>query len=113
MQRRAESLVLDLMADGVTTLEIKSGYGLDLENEAKMLRVARGLGEQWPVEILTTCLAAHAMPPEFSDADAYIEYLCETLLPAIAEQQLADAVDGFCEKLPFRRHRYSVICKPL
>ncbi|WP_271272794.1 imidazolonepropionase [Aliamphritea hakodatensis] len=101
LQQRAESLLQDLMADGVTTLEIKSGYGLDLENEAKMLRVARRLEEHWPVEILTTCLAAHAMPPEFSDGDAYIDYLCETLLPAIAEQQLADAVDGFCEKIAF------------
>ena len=99
--KRAELLLLDLMADGVTTLEVKSGYGLDLENEAKMLRVARQLGEQWPVDIVTTCLAAHALPPEFSDADAYIDYLCDTLLPVIAEQNLADAVDGFCEKIAF------------
>ncbi len=99
--QRAESLLLDLMADGVTTLEVKSGYGLDLENETKMLRVARELEKQWPVDIMTTCLAAHALPPEFSDGDAYIDYLCETVLPAIAEQQLADAVDGFCEKIAF------------
>ncbi|WP_261843423.1 imidazolonepropionase [Aliamphritea ceti] len=101
LMKRAELLLLDLMADGVTTLEIKSGYGLDLENESKMLRVARRLGEQWPVDIVTTCLAAHALPPEFNDADTYIDYLCDTLLPVIAEQKLADAVDGFCEKIAF------------
>ncbi|RBP79614.1 imidazolonepropionase [Marinomonas rhizomae] len=90
-----------LMADGVTTVEIKSGYGLSLDSELKMLNVATQLGKQFPVTVKRTCLAAHAMPPEFDDKDAYIDYLCETVLPKVAELRVADAVDAFCEGIAF------------
>ncbi|SHF96186.1 imidazolonepropionase [Vibrio gazogenes] len=91
-----------LMCDGVTTLEIKSGYGLSTEHEAKMLEVAHRLAEQYPVDIRTTCLAAHAVPPEYQGhTDAYIDYLCDELLPEIAQRELADAVDAFCETIAF------------
>ncbi|MDP5056950.1 MAG: imidazolonepropionase [Marinomonas hwangdonensis] len=90
-----------LMADGVTTVEIKSGYGLSLDSELKMLRVAGKLGDEWPVTIKRTCLAAHAMPPEYDDKDAYIDYLCEKVLPKVAQLGMADAVDAFCEGIAF------------
>lgn len=91
-----------LMRDGVTTIEIKSGYGLDLENERKMLRVARRLGEELPVTVRSTCLAAHALPPEYAGkADDYIDHICEQMLPALAAEGLVDAVDAFCEHLAF------------
>ena len=90
-----------LMADGVTTIEVKSGYGLSLDSELKMLRVASALENQYPVTIKRTCLAAHAMPPEYDDKDAYIDYLCETVLPKVAALGLADAVDAFCEGIAF------------
>jgi imidazolonepropionase len=91
-----------LMADGVTCVEVKSGYGLDLATEEKMLRVARTLGEQLSVTLRTTCLAAHALPPEYQgEADAYIDLVCEQIIPAIAKAGLADAVDGFCEGIAF------------
>ena len=90
-----------LMDDGVTTVEIKSGYGLSLESELKMLRVATSLGNDLAVTIKRTCLAAHAMPPEFDDKDAYIDYLCDTLLPKVAMLGMADAVDAFCEGIAF------------
>lgn len=91
-----------LMAEGVTTIEIKSGYGLDLENERKQLQAARRLGEAGLVNVRATCLAAHALPPEFAgDSDGYIERICTEILPAIAAEKLADAVDAFCEKIAF------------
>ena len=91
-----------LIAEGVTTVEIKSGYGLDLENEAKSLRASRRLGYERPVNVTTTCLAAHALPPEAAgDKDAYISKVCGEILPAIAAEELADAVDGFCEGIAF------------
>jgi imidazolonepropionase len=91
-----------LIAEGVTTVEIKSGYGLDLENEAKSLRAARRLGYKRPVTVTTTCLAAHALPPEAAgDKEAYISKVCGEILPAIAAEGLADAVDGFCEGIAF------------
>lgn len=91
-----------LMRDGVTVLEIKSGYGLDLANERKMLRVARRLAEELPLTVRTTCLAAHALPPEFAGrADDYISHVCDVMLPALAEEGLVDAVDAFCEHLAF------------
>lgn len=91
-----------LIADGVTTVEIKSGYGLDLENEAKMLRVARRLGREGGVSISTTFLGAHALPPEYAGrADDYIDLVCDTMLPAVAAEGLADAVDAFCEGIGF------------
>ncbi|CNH75331.1 imidazolonepropionase [Yersinia pekkanenii] len=91
-----------LLAEGVTCIEIKSGYGLSLESEIKMLRVARRLGELLPITVKTTCLAAHALPPEFAGrADDYIDFVCNTLIPQVAAEGLADAVDAFCEHLAF------------
>ncbi|MBE0490454.1 MAG: imidazolonepropionase [Halomonas sp.] len=91
-----------LIADGVTTVEIKSGYGLTVEDELKMLRVARRLGEALPVRVVTTLLGAHALPPEFKDdSDGYIDLVCERMIPAAAAEGLADAVDVFCEKIAF------------
>ncbi|BBF87508.1 Imidazolonepropionase [Aquitalea magnusonii] len=91
-----------LMAEGVTTLESKSGYGLNLEDEIKQLRVARQLGDSQPVEIVPTLLSAHALPPEFAgDADGYIQHVCQDILPTVAEQGLAEAVDVFCESVGF------------
>lgn len=98
----AEKRLRSLLRDGVTTVEIKSGYGLDLPNERKMLRVARRLGEALPVSVRATCLAAHALPPEYKDrADDYIEHICNEMLPALAAEGLMDAVDAFCEYLAF------------
>ena len=91
-----------LRADGVTTIEIKSGYGLDLDSERKMLRVARRIGEMLGIGVSTTLLAAHALPPEFAGrADAYIDEICANILPAIAREGLADSVDAFCERIAF------------
>jgi len=91
-----------LHADGVTTLEIKSGYGLDFANEAKMLRVARRVGRELRVDVSTTFLGAHAVPPEFAGRQAdYVDELCVRMLPAIAHEGLADAVDAFCEGIAF------------
>ncbi|SDG61629.1 imidazolonepropionase [Pseudomonas benzenivorans] len=91
-----------LLREGVTSLEVKSGYGLDLASERKMLRVARRLGELLPLTVRSTCLAAHALPPEFAGrADAYIELVCGEILPALAGEGLVDAVDAFCEHLGF------------
>ena len=91
-----------LMDEGVTTLEIKSGYGLDLDTEARMLRAARQLGTEQAVSIVTTYLGAHALPPEAGgDRDAYIADICTRQLPAIAAEGLADAVDAFCEGIAF------------
>lgn len=91
-----------LLRDGVTSVEIKSGYGLSLESERKILRVIRRLGEALPVTVRSTCLAAHALPPEFKDrANDYIEHICNEMLPALAAEGLVDAVDAFCEYLAF------------
>ena len=91
-----------LLDDGVTTIEIKSGYGLDLKNESKMLRVARRIGEHLRVTVRTTFLGAHAVPAEFAGRQSdYVDEICERVLPAIAEQKLADAVDAFCENIAF------------
>ena len=91
-----------LIAEGVTTVEVKSGYGLSLEHELKSLRAARRLGEVRPVRIATTFLGAHAPPPEFSDdPDGYIDLVCREMIPAVAAEGLADAVDAFCEGIGF------------
>jgi imidazolonepropionase len=91
-----------LMRDGVTTLEIKSGYGLDLDSEMKSLKVARRLGEILPLSVATTFLGAHALPPEANgDKDAYIADVCDRQMPAVAQAGLADAVDAFCESIAF------------
>ncbi len=90
-----------LMAEGVTTVEIKSGYGLDLATEARQLRVARRLGREWPITVVTTLLAAHALPPRLADRAAHVAAIRDELLPAIAAEGLADAVDAFCEGIAF------------
>ncbi len=91
-----------LLSEGVTTLEIKSGYGLDLPSERKMLRVARRIGELRGVTVRTTFLGAHALPPEFAgESDAYIDHHCTAMLPALASEGLVDAVDAFCERIAF------------
>ncbi|RWP89556.1 MAG: imidazolonepropionase [Mesorhizobium sp.] len=91
-----------LIAEGVTTVEIKSGYGLDLENEKKSLRAARQLGAQRAVTIRTTFLGAHALPPEAKgDKDYFIDLVANKILPSVAAEGLADAVDGFCEGIAF------------
>lgn len=91
-----------LLAEGVTTLEIKSGYGLALDAEERMLRAARRIGELLPVRVVTTFLGAHALPPEFAGRpDDYIGDVCDVMLPALAAQGLVDAVDAFCERIGF------------
>jgi len=92
-----------LAAEGVATIEIKSGYGLDVDNEIKMLQVARRLGNESALTVRTTLLAAHAIPPEYrDDAEAYIDVICDELLPYVAKHNLADAVDAYCESIAFR-----------
>ena len=96
--RRATALA----AGGVTTIEVKSGYGLDLETELRMLRVARRLPERVPIDVVTTFLGAHTLPPVCAgDADGYLAFVCDEVLPAVATEGLADAVDGFCESIAF------------
>ncbi|MFT8675602.1 MAG: imidazolonepropionase [Acetobacter sp.] len=96
--RRARTLV----ENGVTTVEIKSGYGLRLEDELKQLRVARAVGQHLPLRVHTTFLGAHALPPEFAGRQAdYVTHLCEDMLPAVAQAGLADSVDAFCETIAF------------
>lgn len=91
-----------LVAEGVTTIEIKSGYGLDAANEAKMLRVARQLGREFAVDVRTTFLGAHALPPEFAGRpDTYIDTVCNDMLPTVVGEGLADAVDVFCDNIGF------------
>ena len=90
------------IAQGITTLEIKSGYGLDFENEVKILRVIQYLNEKYPIDIISTFLGAHAFPPEFKDNhNAYINLLTNELLPYIAKNNLARYCDGFCELTAF------------
>ena len=96
--RRLEALI----ASGATAVEIKSGYGLDLITERKILRVARQLAQHYPVTISTTFLGAHSLPPEYKgQADAYLSYVCHTVLPKLHDEGLVDAVDIFCEHLAF------------
>ncbi|MBQ5939281.1 imidazolonepropionase [Massilia sp. AB1] len=91
-----------MLREGVTTLEIKSGYGLELESETRMLQAARRIGELLPVRVATTFLGAHALPPEFAGrADDYVTEVCERMLPQLAGQGLVDAVDAFCERIGF------------
>ncbi len=91
-----------LMRHGVTTVEIKSDYGLTLADELKTLQVARALGERFPIDVRTTLLAAHALPPEFAGrADAYIDEIVRRILPEAARLRLADSVDAFCETIGF------------
>lgn len=91
-----------LANEGVTTIEAKSGYGLDLENERKQLKVSNQLAENYPIEIAPTLLSAHAVPPEYKDkADNYIELVCSTIMPTLWKENLFEAVDVFCESVGF------------
>lgn len=93
-----------LIAEGVTTIEIKSGYGLSLDAEIKMLRAARRLGDERKITVTTSFLGAHALPPEYAGhADTYIDHVCDVILPTVAKSGLADAVDGFCETIGFTK----------
>jgi imidazolonepropionase len=95
-----------LVSEGVTTLEVKSGYGLDLASELKMLRVARRLGAELGIDVTKTFLGAHALPPEFAGRqDDYIRHVCDDMLPAVTADQLADAADVFCERIAFTREQ--------
>ena len=102
LAREAGARLDAMIAEGVTTVEIKSGYGLDVESELKCLRVARGLARGRNVTITTTVLGAHAVPPEYKGrADEYVDLVCDKLIPRAAEEKLADAVDAFCEGIGF------------
>ncbi|SEV88120.1 imidazolonepropionase [Luteibacter sp. 329MFSha] len=91
-----------LLADGVTTLEIKSGYGLEPDAERRMLRVARRIGEVLGVDVRTTFLGLHALPPEYAGRrDEYVALVCDIMLPSLADEELVDAVDAFCEGIGF------------
>lgn len=95
-----------LAAEGVTTLEIKSGYGLDLASELKMLRVARRIGELTGLTVITTFLGAHALPPEFAGRqEDYVRHVCNDMLPVVVAAKLADAVDVFCERIAFTQEQ--------
>lgn len=100
----ARERALTLSSQGVTELEIKSGYGLEQETELKQLRVARRLGRELPMRVRTTFLGAHALPPEYADnADGYIDLICNQMLPTAHAEGLVDAVDVFCERIGFSR----------
>jgi imidazolonepropionase len=102
LQAQSATRLRSLMRHGVTTVEIKSGYGLSQDAELKSLEVARTLGRQFPVGVRTTLLAAHALPPEFTGrADDYITEIVQRILPEAARRHLADAVDAFCETIAF------------
>ncbi len=91
-----------LASSGAATIEIKSGYGLDIDSEIKMLEVARRLGAATGISVRTTLLAAHTVPPEFiDDPDGYVDLVCDVLIPRVADQGLADAVDAYCETIAF------------
>ncbi|UPG91840.1 imidazolonepropionase [Luteibacter aegosomaticola] len=91
-----------LLADGVTTLEIKSGYGLEPDAERRMLRVARRIGVELGIDVRTSFLGMHALPPEYAGRrDDYVALVCDTMLPSLAEEELVDAVDAFCEGIGF------------
>jgi imidazolonepropionase len=98
----ASKRIKTMLNQGTTTIEIKSGYGLNLETELKMLKTADRLDKNFPVHIQASFLGAHALPPEFKNrSDSYIDFLINTVLPAVREQSIASAVDGFCEKIAF------------
>lgn len=100
--RSAQRRCRALMSEGVTTVEIKSGYGLTVHDELRMLRVARRLGEIEPIRVTTTLLGAHATPPEYEDdLDGYVDVVCNEMIPAARVEGLADAVDAFCETIGF------------
>ena len=91
-----------LVEEGVTCIEVKSGYGLDFDTELKMLKVAKQIAEHLPVDIVTTYLGAHSVPKEYSSCpDDYVQFICDQVIPAVAQQQLASCVDVFCESIGF------------
>jgi imidazolonepropionase len=91
-----------LQAEGCATVEIKSGYGLDVDHELRLLEVVRELDQRSPLSIVSTFLGAHAVPPQFrGDEDAYVDLVCTEMLPAVHERRLADAVDAYCESIAF------------
>jgi imidazolonepropionase len=92
----------NLLSEGVTTVEVKSGYGMETETEFRMLRAARRLGEAHPVDVQTSFLGAHVLPPEFeARRGAYVDLICEEMIPRAVEEGLADAVDAFCDEIAF------------
>ncbi|MCK0069004.1 imidazolonepropionase [Kordiimonas laminariae] len=98
----ATKRLLQLKTEGVTTAEIKSGYGLTYDDEKKMLRAAKAAGKEAGIDVKTTFLGAHALPPEFAgDKEGYIDHICEMMLPALAKVGIVDAVDAFCEGIGF------------
>ena len=98
----AQARLRALAAEGVTTVEVKSGYGLDVDTELRMLRVARELGESGDIDVIATFLGAHALPPGYGHRrEEYLSLLIEEMLPAVAEEGLADAVDAYCEGVAF------------
>ena len=102
LYEKSRAFLDEMLRLGVTTVESKSGYGLDLENERKQLRVNKRLNENHPVDVVSTFLGAHAIPEEYKGrADEYIDYLCHVVLPAVKEEALADFVDVFCEDSVF------------
>jgi imidazolonepropionase len=102
LMRQSLARLLSLQAEGVATVEIKSGYGLDTLNERRMLKVIRALGESSGISVVSTFLGAHAIPAEFkNNTDAYVDLVCDEMLPGIAEDKLANAVDAYCEKIAF------------
>ena len=102
LYEKSRAFLDQMLRLGVTTVESKSGYGLDLENERKQLRVNKRLNENHPVDVVSTFLGAHAIPEEYKGrADEYIDYLCHVVLPAVKEEALADFVDVFCEDSVF------------
>ncbi|WJG10722.1 imidazolonepropionase [Aliiglaciecola sp. LCG003] len=102
LQKDALKRASRLAEEGVTTIEIKSGYGLDLVTEINMLKVAKSLSQFLPIDVATTYLGAHALPLEYANrADDYIDFVCEVVMPEIAKQKLADSVDVFCESIGF------------
>jgi len=100
--RGASGRLQRLLEEGVTTVEIKSGYGMETDTELRMLRTARRLGQDNPVDVQTSFLGAHVLPPEFDGRrDAYVDLVCNEMIPKAAEAKLADAVDAFCDKIAF------------
>lgn len=102
LRSAAHRRLAGLIDDGCTTVEVKSGYGLDVRTELDMLRVARSLGDETGASVSTTLLGAHALPPEFADDRVgYLDLVCNEMIPAAAEEGIADAVDAFCEGIAF------------
>jgi imidazolonepropionase len=104
--------LLHLFSEGVTTVEIKSGYGLDPEAELKMLRAGKALGDLYPPDVQTTFLGAHVVPPEYeADRKAYVDLICKEMIPGVLKDGLAEAVDAFCDEIAFTRAECEVILR--